>query len=64
MSMPHECPIVNATTVFLTFQTRGVQPIHVAAAMGHIAIIKKLVEQYHVSVESATLVSFTAVESQ
>jgi len=37
-------------------QTNGYQPIHAAAAMGFITIIKKLVEHYKVPLEPASLV--------
>lgn len=39
-------------------QTNGFQPIHVAAAMGCISIVKKLVEHYKVPVEPIALVNY------
>ena len=38
-------------------QQNGFLPIHTAAVMGHIPVVKKLVEHYGVSPESITLVT-------
>lgn len=44
-------------------QRNGCQPIHVAAGIGCIAIVKKLVEEYGVPVEPVTLVKISCIIS-
>ncbi len=46
--------------VDVIIQKNGFLPIHAATAMGHISVVKKLVEKYNVSAESITLVCIIA----